>query len=115
MNVFFRVVSRQRDRFHLRRRSREAFHHRETIHPGHADIHQNHVRLQLFGHPDRLFAVCGFTDKLDSRARQKSISETLPEERVIFHNKNPDPIVLFGHGLDSQSRLWGGHASVFAG
>jgi hypothetical protein len=56
----------------------------KTIHSGQADIHQNYVRPQCFGFPNRLQAIpCDATDIEVSLRIKMPQNESLPRQKII--------------------------------
>ena len=57
----------------------------------HADVHDHHVRPQLQCQFDSLSAVLGFADDLHVRLRLEKAAQSVPHDRVIVRDQDPDP------------------------
>jgi len=59
----------------------------ESVHLRQVDIEQNHIRLQLFGHPNSLQPI-GRLDGLELRASLKRRTRELAERRMVLDHEN---------------------------
>ena len=68
----------------------------------HRQIEKKNVRFQLSRELYGLGAITGLTDDLKIRLRLQEASQTIPEDRVVIGNNNPDGLrssVIHRHSL----------------
>ena len=62
----------------------------EPVKPGHADVHQDHVRAAEAGEVDRAFAVSRLGDDLDVGLRVEDHPEAAAHERLVVGDRDAD-------------------------
>src|SRR4029450_9168825 len=71
----------------------------DAVHHGHADVHDDHVRLELLRQGDAVFAVVGSADDDDSVLAREHGLDHFDEEGLVVDDQDPD----FSCGLRDRS------------
>jgi hypothetical protein len=56
----------------------------------HGEVEQKHVRLNLAGQPDSLFAVGGLADHMKIGFRFQQLAQPVPEDGMVVGDQNAD-------------------------
>jgi hypothetical protein len=64
----------------------------DAVEPGHADIHQDHIRAQRQGRADGLFAVAGLPDHGHVGLGVQDHAEAVAHERLVVDDEHADRV-----------------------
>ena len=62
----------------------------ESVDPGHADVDQHEVRIELASERDRLLPGAGLTQVYEAVGRLDHLSGGLPEDGLVVDRHHPD-------------------------
>ncbi len=98
-HVVLIVMSGKDKNLHMRNVFLDMTRRFQTIQPGHTDVHQYNIRIQLEGEINREAAIGRFPDNFDPLCKGKQRNKARRTNRVIVCDENANWLVFLGSCL----------------